>query len=69
MHSLMDAEAGALAEGLPHTLVAFIGLLSCVDSLMHAEAGSVPEGLPTLFTFKGLSPGCTPDACRGLNYC
>ena len=36
VHSLMDAEAGALAEGLP-TLVTFIGLLSSVDPLVLIE--------------------------------
>lgn len=35
VHSLKDAEAGALAAGLP-TLIT-LGFLSCVDSLRHAE--------------------------------
>ena len=50
VYSLVDAEAGALAEGLP-TLIAFKRLLPGVHSLMDAEAGALTEGLPTSIAF------------------
>lgn len=37
VHSLVDAEAGALTEGLP-TLITLKRFLPCVYSLMDAEA-------------------------------
>ena len=56
VHSLVDAEAGALTEGLP-TLIALKRFFPCVHSLMDAEAGALAEGLPTLATFIGFLPG------------
>ena len=55
VYSLVDAEAGALAEGLP-TLIAFKRLLPGVHSLMDAEAGALTEGLPTPTASIGFLP-------------
>ena len=55
VHSLVDAEAGALTESLP-TLITLKRFFPCVYSLMDAEAGALAEGLPTPTAPIGLLP-------------
>ena len=60
VHSLVDAEAGALTESLP-TLITLVRPLPSVDSHVSLQGGEGAEGIPTLSAVKGLL--CEMSSC------